>query len=299
VELRQLSGFVAVAEERNFCRAASRLYVSQPALSRLVKKLEVELGVALFDRSTHHVELTAAGRAFLAQARAALAHADEAARSARRAGQGNDQRLRVGYEDSTEEAVAAALPSFLRRSAEVALSVCLVEGPTNAEALRQHHIDVVVGRQRWRDGGFDSEVVFEEATVVALASGHPLSRSDTIDISTLAEAHTIFVRQACGQMRQRIVRSCEEAGVPNPAFEDVASLRAGALMAAAGLGAVILPISTALSWAPAGIVYRHFDGALSVPLVVSWPSDKPSQTVAALVEALRTSQGSSPSRLSA
>lgn len=87
MELRQLSGFVAVAEERNFCRAAGRLYVSQPALSRMVKKLEAALGVALFDRSTHHVELTEAGRVLLGRARDVLAHIDEAAESVRRAGQ--------------------------------------------------------------------------------------------------------------------------------------------------------------------------------------------------------------------
>lgn len=95
VELRQLAGFVAVAEERNFCRAASRLYVTQPALSRLVKKLELELGVALFDRSTHHVELTRAGHAFLGRAREVLAQADEAVEAARSAGQDDGRRFRA------------------------------------------------------------------------------------------------------------------------------------------------------------------------------------------------------------
>lgn len=96
MELRQLAGFVAVAEERNFGRAAGRLYVTQPALSRLVKKLELELGVALFDRSTHHVELTPAGHAFLGRAREVLAHAEEAAEAARQAGDDEERRFRAG-----------------------------------------------------------------------------------------------------------------------------------------------------------------------------------------------------------
>ena len=290
MELRQLSGFVAVAEERNFCRAANRLYLSQPALSRLVKKLEVELGVTLFDRSTHHVELTAAGHAFLGQAREVLANAEEAARSARRAAQENGRRLRVGYEDSTEDIVAAALRSYRRRAPDVALSVFPIEEASPAEDLLEHHVDVVVGRTGVDHEGIDSEVVFEEPTVLALATDHPLTAADTIDISTLAEEDTVFVPRTAGGLRQRIVGLCEEARLPAPAMEEVASLGAGAMMASAGLGVVIVPASTASSSAPGRVAYRGFDRrTLSLPVVVSRLRSKVSPAVAGFVEAVRGS----------
>lgn len=85
MELRHLSGFVAVAEEVNFGRAASRLHLSQPAVSRAITQLEGELGVALLDRSTHHVGITPAGQAFLREARTVLGQVEVAARVARQA----------------------------------------------------------------------------------------------------------------------------------------------------------------------------------------------------------------------
>ena len=291
MELRQLTGFVAVAEESNFCRAANRLYLSQPALSRLVKKLELELGVALFDRSTHHVELTPAGRSFLAHARAVLANAEEAARSARRAAHEHGGRLRVGYEDSTEDVVAAALRSFRRQAPDVALSVAPVEEATRAEVLRQDDVDVVVGRAGLDGEHFDSEVVFDEPAVVALAPDHPLTAADRIDISSLAAGHTVFVPRASGHLRPRIAGLWEEARLPAPELEEVASVGAGAMMAGAGLGVVIVPESTASSSAPGGVAYRRFHRpGLSVPLVVSRLRTKASPAVAGFVEAVRTSQ---------
>lgn len=300
MELRQLSGFVAVAEERNFCRAANRLHLSQPALSRLVKKLEVDLGVALFDRSTHHVDLTRAGHAFLDQARTVLANAEEAARSARRAAQQNGRKLRVGYEDSTEDVVAAALRAFRRRAPDVGLSVLPVEEGSRAEDLLQHHVDVVVGRTGVDDESFDSEVVFEEPAVVALAPDHPLTAAETIDISTLSDGETVFVPRAAGQLRQRIVGLCEEARLPVPALEEVASLGAGAMMASAGLGVVIVPASTVSSSAPGGVAYRGFERrTVSLPLVATWLTSKASPVVAGFVDAVRRSQETQTPRRSA
>ena len=97
MELRHLRYFVAVAEELNFGRAAERLRIAQPPLSRQVRDLERELGTALFERVPRGVELTPAGRAFLPEARLTLAQAERAQRTAQRAAQGETGRLRVGF----------------------------------------------------------------------------------------------------------------------------------------------------------------------------------------------------------
>src|SRR3712207_4993239 len=111
MELRHLRYFVAVAEELHFGRAAERVVVAQPALSKQVQALEAELGVRLLQRTRRRVELTEAGRLFLEQARQAIVQADHAAAIARRAGRGELGTLTVGFMGSATHAV---LPPILR-----------------------------------------------------------------------------------------------------------------------------------------------------------------------------------------
>src|SRR2546428_5308290 len=100
MELRHLRYFVAVAEEQNVTRAAARLHVSQPPLSRQIRDLEDELGIALFDRSAKSVRLTEAGRAFLAEARLVLQRAEDAVEMAQDVAGGKRGEIHVGYAPS-------------------------------------------------------------------------------------------------------------------------------------------------------------------------------------------------------
>lgn len=109
-ETRLLRAFVAVAEERSFTRAAARLHVAQQAVSAQIRQLERELGVELLRRTTRHVEPTAAGEVFLADARAALAHLERAAERARLAAAGDLGDLRVAYLLTARSPGAAASP---------------------------------------------------------------------------------------------------------------------------------------------------------------------------------------------
>src|SRR5829696_2311030 len=111
MELRHLRYFVAVAEELHFGRAASRLRIAQPPLSRQIRDLEREVGTALFERVPRGVELTPAGRAFLPEARQTLSQAERAQRTAQRAGRGEIGRLRVGFVEAA--AYSGILPDVL------------------------------------------------------------------------------------------------------------------------------------------------------------------------------------------
>src|SRR5262249_54528104 len=111
MELRHLRYFIGVAEEENVSRAALKLHVSQPALSRQVRDLEDELGFPLLERSAKSVRLTEAGRAFLVEARAVLQRAEEAVKAARAIATGGSGELHVGYAPTL---TARILPATLR-----------------------------------------------------------------------------------------------------------------------------------------------------------------------------------------
>src|SRR4051812_2582952 len=109
MELRQLRYFVTLADELHFGRAAAREHIVQSALSQQLQRLERQLGVSLLERTTHHVKLTLAGRAFLPEARGLLAHAEQAAAIARRAARAAPT-LRVGISDAAYD----SMPRILR-----------------------------------------------------------------------------------------------------------------------------------------------------------------------------------------
>lgn len=150
MELRHLRYYVAVAEELHFGRAAERLGIAQPPLSRQIRDLEREIGVELFERVPRGVELTAAGIAFLPEARLTLAQADRSQRSAQREARGETGRLRVGFvEAATHSGILPDVLSFFRvHLPSVGLSLLELDTPLQAEALRDGRIDVGI-RSRW------------------------------------------------------------------------------------------------------------------------------------------------------
>ncbi|GLY86185.1 LysR family transcriptional regulator [Actinoallomurus iriomotensis] len=172
----QLRGFVAVAEELHFGRAAERLNMTQPPLSRQVQKLERAIGVRLFERDNRRVELTAAGTAFLSEARRLLALADNAPDLARRISAGSAGTVRIGF---TAVSMLAVLPAVLRRIDERLpdVDVDLYEMVTGEQidALLAHELDLGVARPPFDPDVFGSRVISREAIMVAVPAGHRLT----------------------------------------------------------------------------------------------------------------------------
>src|SRR3982751_6322411 len=172
MELRHLRYFVAVAEELNFGRAADRLRIAQPPLSRQIRDLERELGTALFERVPRGVELTAAGRAFLPEARLTLAQAERAQRTAQRAARGEIGRLRVGFvEVAIYSGVLPEVLGFFRMHLpDIGLSLFEMDALQQAEAFREGRIDLGIlhspppDAERW----LRVEPVYSEPLVAAV-----------------------------------------------------------------------------------------------------------------------------------
>jgi DNA-binding transcriptional LysR family regulator len=198
MELRHLRYFTAVAEEQNVTRAAARLHVSQPPLSRQIRDLEEELGVKLFKRTAKSIVLTEAGRLFLNEARAVLLRAEEAIRTVRAAANPMRGQVRIGYAPSlTVELLPKALKRFEEEQpgARVALRDCSTE--EGARLLGEQKLDVVLGARP--AGTLGRGIAFEKLVsyplCCAVAVSHPLSSLSSVNLRQINNERLIGYAQ--------------------------------------------------------------------------------------------------------
>ena len=223
LDLRRVRYFVAVAEHLHFRRAAEAIHIAQPALSRQIRALEKDLGVALFDRDQRSTTLTAAGRQLLEDAPALLAGADAAWRRVQRVGRGT-HRLVVGFRAGIT--VTAATRAFAEIRPDVTVDVVRLEWDDQEELLRSGRIDVGFVRRPIDERGLRLIPLFTEDRLAALPASHPLARRRTLRTADLAdERHLRYYETAPGA--EAPLRSVEEK------LEHVAS----------GRGIIVLPRS--------------------------------------------------------
>jgi DNA-binding transcriptional LysR family regulator len=196
-DLRQLRYFIAVAEEGNVHRAAIRLHVSQPPLTRHIKTLEDSLGVQLFRRTHWGVELTQAGQQLLAEARHVHALIDHAVDRARRTGRGESGRLDIGIFGS---GALSLVPQVLRRYSllhpDVQIVLLNVAHEMQVEALRQRRLLATFDRFLLEDEFMKVEIVARENQLVALRKSSPLAKRSVVPMEALATERFIVSRHA-------------------------------------------------------------------------------------------------------
>lgn len=188
VELRHLRYFAAVAEEENVTRAAERLHVSQPPLSRQIRDLEEELGVELFERTARSIRLTGAGRVFLGEARAVLLRADEAASKVRSIGRRPTGNLSVGFAPSlTVDLLPTALRSFQKTHPSVRVSLHDMSSEEMLRGLRRGDIQLALMAHPGRclPKGFGSQALLDHDYLIALPKDHPLAKRRSLQIADI------------------------------------------------------------------------------------------------------------------
>lgn len=198
MELRHLRYFVAVAQEQNVTRAAARLHVSQPPLSRQIKDLEDELGVALFDRGPQSVRLTPAGKVFLTEAQAVLRRAEEAVQAARVAGGTERGELDVAFAPSlTVQILPETLRVFQKSSPRVRVHLHDLSTEDMVAGLRERALDVALmihpGQKQLR--GVVFEELYRYPLQVAVHPGHRLARSRRVRVQDLLKERLIGYSQ--------------------------------------------------------------------------------------------------------
>jgi DNA-binding transcriptional LysR family regulator len=189
MELRHLRYFVAVAEAENVTRAAMKLHVSQPGLSRQIRDLEDELGFALLERSAKSVRLTAAGKTFLEEARAVLRRTDEAVRTARAVANGSGMELHVGYATSpTARILPPALRAFQIEMPKARVKLHDLSTEEMLAQLRERKLELalMVKPSAAMLRGLQFEELAREDLCVAVGRKHPLAARRNITLKDLA-----------------------------------------------------------------------------------------------------------------
>jgi DNA-binding transcriptional LysR family regulator len=189
MELRHLRYFVAVAEEENVSRAALKLHVSQPGISRQIHDLEDELGFQLFKRSAKSVRLTGAGKVFLTEARDVLQHADDAVKKARVAAGGTNGEINVGYAPSlTIQILPQALRKFQEKfpGVRVALHDLSTEEMLAQLGEKKLQVALTVRPPAKLLRGLNFEELARYAACVAVAPKHPLAKSKSISLEQIS-----------------------------------------------------------------------------------------------------------------
>ncbi len=270
MELRHLRYFIAVAEEGHITRAAERLGMQQPPLSRQIKAIEREIDVQLFRRKPRGVELTDAGRAFLDGARAMFAGLDQTLESTRRTARGEQGQITVAFTDGAalHPLVTRVIREF--RESFPLVGVTLAEGFPHdlIERVRNDQIDIAFIRTALADPeGLAIEPLLQEAMVVALPSGHALARrgngSDrAMSLKALSGETFILYGRAHGALTMHsdaLVVACQVAGF-SPRVGHVVSNNLSRLnFVATGLGIAVVAASFQRMNID-GVVYRHLRG---------------------------------------
>jgi DNA-binding transcriptional LysR family regulator len=245
-DLRHLRTFVAVAEQRHFARAAALLDLSQPAASKQIRRLELDIGAQLLRRTSRQVELTAAGEALLEDARRLLEQAGGLARHAQRISRGSIGRITVGFRDS---AANDFLPHLIRRfreeypDVELVLEEC-ASGSEQLAALRHERIDAGFVRPPVDDRALKLDLLLDEPLVAVLPETHKLADHDEIALDALAnEPFVLWPRHAHPAVYDATFGPGGALGfVPQVAHEAIGTLSVLGLVAA-GLGVSLLPAS--------------------------------------------------------
>jgi DNA-binding transcriptional LysR family regulator len=287
MELRHLRYFVAVAEERHFGRAARRLHIAQPPLSRQIQMLESELGFSLFDRSRRQVELTSAGTVLLRHARHVFEAIDLAVHEARRASKGESGRLVVGYPSSLAySGLTELLRAYRARFPEVEVVLREMPPQHQIDSLKRGEIDVGFIRGRIEDAAITVECVRREPLVVALPAEHPLAGRARVKVAQLAhDPFVIFPRDRGPAFFDQIVSMCHDAGFTPRIAQQAPQLDLVSLVAA-GFGVSIVPESLRLLGRD-GIAFRPLVGAPVSELLAAWRSGEPSPAVHEFVAIVR------------
>lgn len=288
LEPRLLRYFIAVAEERHFSRAATRLHISQPPLSYAIRQLEESIGARLLHRSSRHVELTEAGHALYREAQALLRRAEDVRQLIQRVDAGMQGRLRIGFVGSMLYRGLPKLLTHLKRALPDVEQVLMeANSKDQIEALQRGEIDFGFIHANPTPAEILAVDLVSERFVACLPTRHALAGRKTLRLSSLAQDEFVFfARDASPRYYETVLSLCSQAGFEPAIRHEVRHWLSVASLVSQGLGVSIVPACLSRS----GLAGTRFIGfpheARSVSRLV-WREDADSPLLRQCIEHVR------------
>lgn len=272
MELRHLKYFVTVAEELNFRRAAERLYMEQPPLSRQIRQLEEELGVELFHRTRQGVILTVAGQAFLEEARLTLDQADQAVQTAKQFSYKKQSSLAIGFSICAFHRVLPEIvQAFRQRHPEAEVNLLEMQTPAQVQALLTNEIDVGFLHLPIQEERIETATVLREPIVVVLPKSHPLTALPSIPLRSLAnEPFVLFPQNVKSEFHQQLMNLCQQVGFQPKVVQEATPPEVAISFVEAGAG-ISLVIASYQNKHTSGVVYRPLESPIPMlEIALAW-----------------------------
>lgn len=297
IDLKQLKYFLAVAEEKSFSRAAERLHISQPPLSQQIMKLEAELGVKLFARTTRSFELTVAGRALMNEAAELLAKMRMTIDTVRQIDRGEVGRLRVGIVGSAMWGpIPSLLEEFQGKYPRVTWTIHELGPTVQYEALRAKQIDVGFWREPkldesdLRNDSLRQELCFRENVCVAVNEHHPLAKKEAIELVDIADEPMLTLALDKSAFPRYLIQCCVDAGFEPAIFQEANEPQTLLAMVGAGLGVTLMPETTSrIGWP--GVVFLPIrTNPPSANLYITYTTTDDAPVVRAFLNILRPAE---------
>ena len=245
MELRHLRYFVAVAEALSFTKAAERLHLAQPSLTRQIKDLEAEIQVRLFDRAGKRIALTQEGESFLLDAQRLVAECAQSVLAVQRLSRGEASQLNIGYVANIyHDLLPTTLGAFRKACPRTALNLFDMTPAEQYQALEERKIDLgfVCFRARSTGSNLQAASVGQDIMMVAVAEANPLAKKAKIDLKDLEPMFFVGMSQKTYPgSNEWLIDTCREAGFTPRILQDADREPAVISFVAAGLGVALLP----------------------------------------------------------
>src|SRR5881396_1836227 len=291
MELRHLRYFVAVAEILNFTKAAAKLHLAQPSLTRQIHNLEEEIGVRLLNRSKSQVALTEEGRSFLVDARHVLALATESVQAVQRLSRGETGQLNIAYLSNFDfELLPETLGAFRRSFPHIALNLFDMTPAEQFRALEARKIDLgFVGlRPRLATRDLQWEVIARHTTVVVLPAKHPLARKRQISLGELKTMFFVGMSEKTHPgFRDWLCETCRPAGFTPRILQDAELEPALMTFVAEGLG-VTLAREHIRNLPHPGVAFRPLAPPIKTDYCIAWNGDNDSRALQQYIQIVKS-----------
>jgi DNA-binding transcriptional LysR family regulator len=295
MDVQQIRAFLAVAEELHFGRAAERLHIAQPPLSRTIKQLERELGSRLFERNTRSVSLTAGGQALVAPAKEVLEALRRAESAVRSAGDGEVGLIRIAFAGvSTHDLVARLARTVRSRRPGVQLELSSQNFAQPAmKKLVRGDTDIALGRWDVLPAEVAARVVLPDALAVAVPDTHPLAGATTVHIGQLADDAFVSLSPHEGAvLPDRLRRLAHDAGFVANVVQIAPDTQTALALVSAEVGCHLTLASVARNVTDPHVVFVPLDApAQEVDLLAAWRRDDRGPALRAVLDELLTLDG--------